>query len=145
MIAFKVGGVYLRNYILAMLFILVVVYICEVLTCDIYTSKKVRAIRVAIAFILSGIWQYFYEGAAFLVPAYIMLVITFLRCILYCIKSIIDTVKAPEAEAQENTGTVNTKIVHTKISTKEKIMICMFWISMIVVTCVLFYYTGLIG
>lgn len=145
MIAFKVGGVYLRNYILAMLFILMVIYFCEVLTCDIYTSKKVRSIRAAIAFILSGIWQYFYEGAAFLVPAYIMLVITFLRCILYCIKSIIDTLKAPEAEAQENTGTVNTKIVHTKISTKEKIMICMFWISMIVVTCVLFYYTGLIG
>lgn len=145
MIAFKVGGVYLRNYILAMLFILVVVYFCEVLTCDIHTSKKVIAVRVTIAFILSGIWQYYYEGAAFLVPTYIMLIITFLRCIIYCIKCIIDTVKAPEAEAQENTGTVNTKIVHTKISTKEKIMICMFWISMIVVTCVLFYYTGLIG
>ena len=145
MIAFKVGGVYLRNYILAMLFILVVIYFCEVLTCDIHTSKKVIAVRVAIAFILSGIWQYYYEGAAFLVPAYIMLVITFLRSIIYYIKCIIDTVKAPEAEAQENTGTVNTKIVHTKISTKEKIMICMFWISMIVVTCVLFYYTGLIG
>lgn len=145
MIAFKVGGVYLRNYILAMLFILMVIYFCEVLTYDIHTSKKVIAIRVAIAFILSGIWQYYYEGAAFLVPAYIMLVITFLRSIIYCIKCIIDTVKAPEAEAQENTGTVNTKIVHTKISTKEKIMICMFWISMIVVTCALFYYTGLIG
>lgn len=145
MIAFKVGGDYLRNYILAMLFILVVIYFCEVLTCDIHTSKKVIAVRVTIAFILSGIWQYYYEGAAFLVPAYIMLVITFLRSIIYYIKCIIDTVKAPEAEAQENTGTVNTKIVHTKISTKEKIMICMFWISMIVVTCVLFYYTGLIG
>lgn len=142
MIAFKVGGVYLRNYILAMLFILVVIYFCEVLTYDKHnhSKKKTIAIRVAIAFILSGIWQYFYEGAAFLVPAYIMLIITFLKSIIYCIKCIIDTVKAPEAEAQENTGTV-----HTKISTKEKIMICMFWISMIVVTCVLFYYTGLIG
>ena len=147
MIAFKVGGVYLRNYILAMLFILMVIYLCEVLTYDEHnhSKKKTIAIRVAIAFILSGIWQYYYEGAAFLVPAYIMLIITFLRSIIYCIKCIIDTVKAPEAEAQENTGTVNTKIVHTKISTKEKIMICMFWISMIVVTCVLFYYTGLIG
>lgn len=145
MIAFKVGGVYLRNYILAMLFILIVIYFCEVLTCGIHTNKRVIAVRVAIAFILSGIWQYYYEGAAFLVPAYIMLIITFLRSIIYCIKCIIDTVKAPEAEAQENTGTVNTKIVHTKISTKEKIMICMFWISMIVVTCVLFCYTGLIG
>lgn len=145
MIAFKVGGVYLRNYILAMLFILMVIYFCEVLTCDIHTNKKIIAVRVTIAFILSGIWQYFYEGAAFLVPTYIMLIITFLRSIIYYIKCSIDTVKAPEAEAQENTGTVNTKIVHTKISTKEKIMICMFWISMIVVTCVLFYYTGLIG
>lgn len=112
MIAFKVGGVYLRNYILAMLFILMVIYFCEVLTCDIHTNKKIIAVRVAIAFILSGIWQYFYEGAAFLVPTYIMLVITFLRCILYCIKSIIKTAKAPVAK----------EIICTKVSTKEKAM-----------------------
>lgn len=135
MIAFKVGGVYLRNYILAMLFILMVIYFCEVLTYDIHTNKKIIAVRVTIAFILSGIWQYFYEGAAFLVPTYIMLIITFLRCILYCIKSIIKTAKVPVAK----------EIIRTKVSTKEKIMIYTFFVSMIVVTCVLFYYTGLIG
>lgn len=136
MIAFKVGGVYLRNYILAMLFIAVVIYFCEILAWAIHNSKKMVVIRVAIAFILSGIWQYFYEGAAFLVPAYIMLVITFLRCIIYCIKRIIETAKAQ---------VVVTETVHTKISTKEKVMVYMFFASMIVVTCVLFYYTGLIG
>lgn len=135
MIAFKVGGVYLRNYILAMLFILVVIYFCEVLTCDIHTNKKIIAVRVTIAFILSGIWQYFYEEAAFLVPTYIMLIITFLRCIIYCIKSIIKTAKVPVAK----------EIIRTKVSTKEKITVYTFFVSMIVVTCVLFYYTGLIG
>lgn len=146
MIAFKVGGVYLRNYILAMLFIAVVIYFCEVLVCDIHTSKKIIAIRVAIAFILSGIWQYFYEGAAFLIPTYIMLVITFLRCIIYCIKRIIETAKAPVVtENKDGTEIIKSETVHTKISTKEKVMVYMFFVSMIVVTCVLFYYTGLIG
>lgn len=128
MIAFKVGEVCLRNYILAMLFILVVIYFCEVLTYDIYTNKKIIAVRVTIAFILSGIWKYFYEGAAFLVPTYIMLIITFLRCILYCIKSIIKTAKVPVAK----------EIIRTKVSTKEKITVYTFFVSMIVVTCVLF-------
>lgn len=146
MIAFRVGGVYLRNYILAMLFIAVVIYFCEVLACDIHTSKKIIAIRVTIAFILSGIWQYFYEGAAFLIPTYIMLVITFLRCIIYCIKRIIETAKAPVVtENKDGTEIIKSETVHTKISTKEKVIVYMFFASMIVVTCVLFYYTGLIG
>ena len=146
MIAFKVGGVYLRNYILAMLFIAVVIFFCEVLAYDEYHSnKKLITIRVAIAFILSGIWQYFYEGAAFLVPAYIMLVLTFLRCIIYCIKRIIETAKAPVVtENKDGTEIIKPETVHTKISTKEKVMVYMFFASMIVVTCVLFYYTGLI-
>lgn len=143
MIAFKVGGIYLRDYILAMLYIAVVIFFCEA-TVDIShgSKKKTIAVRAAIALILSGVWQYIYEGAAFIVPTYIMLIVTFISGLIVFIKAIAETVKAPvvtENTKVESTGEMK-KTVNKDL---EKLLGLIYLASMTLIAVILLKYSGI--